>query len=189
MLPSLSYEKLNQALRVAIDVATVQSLYRAYLVQEMGTEEEPPALDVAFERDVVDFLSALAKDVRAAEGTALPSLTLDELVCDSFTRAQRKGFWDNHERREARDIINEKLLLIVSELTEAMEEIRANHGVDAIRYGADKPDKPEGFPIELADAMIRIADVAGWFGMDLNQAIRLKAAYNETRPRMHGKEF
>ncbi len=43
--------------------------------------------------------------------------------------------------------------------------------------------------VELADAVIRIADLCGHLGIDLEAAIDLKMAYNETRPFKHGKRF
>lgn len=47
--------------------------------------------------------------------------------------------------------------------------------------------KPEGFGIELADAIIRICDLAERHGIDLTQMVKLKSAYNEGRPHMHGR--
>lgn len=47
--------------------------------------------------------------------------------------------------------------------------------------------KPEGFPIELADAVIRIMDLAERLGIDLAEMINLKMAYNSTREYMHGR--
>lgn len=49
--------------------------------------------------------------------------------------------------------------------------------------------KPEGVAVELADAVIRIADLCGHLGIDLEAAIALKMDYNETRPFKHGKRF
>lgn len=46
--------------------------------------------------------------------------------------------------------------------------------------------KPLGLPIELADAMIRIMDLAEYLGIDLADAIMVKADYNRGRPAMHG---
>lgn len=46
--------------------------------------------------------------------------------------------------------------------------------------------KPEGIPIELADILIRIADTCGARGINLTEALRLKMAYNKTRPTRHG---
>ena len=49
--------------------------------------------------------------------------------------------------------------------------------------------KPEGVAVELADAVIRIADLCGYLGIDLDAVISEKMAYNETRPFKHGKRF
>lgn len=91
--------------------------------------------------------------------------------------------------------IDQKLLLITGEIAEAQNELRDGHAVDEIYW---KPDhsadlalegKPEGFVIELADAVIRIFDLAAELGLDIQEAIRLKAIYNDSRPYKHGKKF
>ena len=46
--------------------------------------------------------------------------------------------------------------------------------------------KPEGIPAELADVFIRIGDAAAQYGIDLEEQVILKMAYNSTRPRKHG---
>lgn len=46
--------------------------------------------------------------------------------------------------------------------------------------------KPEGIPIELADLLIRVADMCGHYKIDLERALRLKMSFNETRPQRHG---
>ena len=46
--------------------------------------------------------------------------------------------------------------------------------------------KPEGFVVELADAVIRIADLCGALGLDLSVAVEAKHAYNVQRPFRHG---
>ena len=40
--------------------------------------------------------------------------------------------------------------------------------------------------VELADAVIRIMDYAQRYGYRVPEALAAKAAYNKTRPRMHG---
>ncbi len=83
--------------------------------------------------------------------------------------------------------VDRALLLIVGEIVEAQNEIRAGHGVTEIYESA--PGKLEGVPIELADAVIRILNFAAGHGIDIQAAIELKATYNESRPYKHGKAF
>ncbi len=67
-----------------------------------------------------------------------------------------------------------KLMLIVSELSEAMEADRKN-------LMDDKLPHRHGREVELADALIRICDLAGAYGMDLGGAVVEKLAYNRSR--------
>jgi len=113
--------------------------------------------------------------------------------------------------------IGNKLMLVGSELAEAQDELRTGHPIDETYYttppvptslavefpsGGDAqeywneyqaaipgPKKPEGFPSEIADAVIRLFGVAYETGIDLEAAIREKMAYNDTRPFKHGKKF
>lgn len=80
--------------------------------------------------------------------------------------------------------VGDRLMLVTSELAEALEEIRAGHAVDEI-YFSDG-GKPEGYPVELADAMIRILDEFDRIQLDAESVIRLKMDYNHTRPHLHG---
>ena len=49
--------------------------------------------------------------------------------------------------------------------------------------------KPEGIAAELADAVIRSADLCGALGIDLEEVISEKMKYNEGRPYRHGKKY
>ena len=83
----------------------------------------------------------------------------------------------------------EKLMLTVSELSEALEELRAGRLPAEIYYNPEKPTKPEGFPIEIADAVIRLLQLAAAHLIDMDAVVALKNAYNNTRPYKHGKAF
>lgn len=113
--------------------------------------------------------------------------------------------------------ITEKLALIHEEISEALGEIRSGHdplkvyytekvkGPAAVLPKSEKVTfhdrqwlsaedgrpmrKPEGFMIELADVVIRIADLAYLVGGDLEAAIAEKHEYNRTRPYKHGRKF
>jgi hypothetical protein len=71
--------------------------------------------------------------------------------------AKEKGWWPGG--LESRNL-REMLLLIKSELVEAFEEYRKPDIKITDVYHGDS-GKPEGFPIEIADAVIRIFDLVG----------------------------
>jgi len=71
--------------------------------------------------------------------------------------------------------VSEKLMLVVSEVSEAMEGHRKN-------LMDDKLPHRKMVEVELADAVIRIADLAGALGLDLGGAIQEKMDYNAVRP-------
>ncbi len=68
----------------------------------------------------------------------------------------------------------ELLMLIVSEVSEAMEGERKD-------LMDDKLPHRKMAEVELADALIRILDYAAGFGYDLEGAFQEKMSYNATR--------
>ena len=105
-------------------------------------------------------------------------MEIKAMVKESHERAVKHGWWSTAEDQN----ISTKIALIHSEISEAFEEYR--HGRMETWVGEN--GKPEGFDVELADAMIRIFDLAGALGLDLEAAIRLKSDFNESRPYRHG---
>lgn len=101
--------------------------------------------------------------------------------------AVEKGFYDGTSWPDTK-LLDQKLLLIVSEIVEAQTEIRNGHDAQSI-YESSDGLKPEGFGIELADAVIRILDLAQYLNIDLEQCMTLKHEYNRSRPYKHGKVF
>lgn len=107
-------------------------------------------------------------------------MTIQELCDASHKTAVEKGWWENPRT------IPEALCLVHSEVSEALEEWRDGHSTKEIYYFDNKPDKPEGFPIEIADVMIRLGDLCAREGIDLEKAIAIKMEYNKIRPFLHG---
>jgi len=101
-------------------------------------------------------------------------MTIGKLQEKVHRIAVEHGWWDNQRST------GEALMLIVTELAEAME---------AYRIGNPQSDVIPGFSRleeELADVIIRVLDFAGGTGLDLEGAIESKVSYNETRPYRHG---
>lgn len=81
---------------------------------------------------------------------------------------------DGFEQLTAGAIVAQKLCLIHSEISEAMEGHRKGLMDDHL------PDRTM-LEVELADAVIRAFDLAGALGLDLGGAIAAKLAYNQQR--------
>lgn len=139
--------------------------------------------------------------IRQCHRTAAKSGWWDKYMHDGFMSASARFF--------GAEIIGSKLMLKVTELSEALEEVRGKAPLQEVYYsgesglatfkgsykevqtwleeqGEKSKPKPEGVPVELADAVIRIFDFCAFFGIDLVGAIRMKMAYNEGRPYRHG---
>jgi NTP pyrophosphatase (non-canonical NTP hydrolase) len=97
--------------------------------------------------------------------------------------ALNHGFWDrNGVAQDPFDpgVVAEKLALIHSEVSEALEAVR--HG----NPPSDHVPEMDGFSEELADTVIRILDLAEARGIDLRNAILTKHSFNLSRSAMHG---
>lgn len=125
-------------------------------------------------------------------------MTITELVEKNHQAMVAKGFHQGEKN------IGEVLMLIVSELGEALdahrkdkffdhdgfvEELEAYAGGGEVRAGFFAGAVKDTFEDELADAVLRIADLCGMLDIDLETHIKAKMRYNESRPQKHGKAY
>jgi len=129
-------------------------------------------------------------------------MTLTTLCKEAHSNAVEKGFYEgkNSERSFA-----ELCMLVVTEISEAVESQRSGKNqpsqYDMCYYAdhADFNDKDvcktfkenvkDSLGDEIADAVIRIADLCGYMGIDLESHVKAKMKYNSTREKLHGKKY
>lgn len=90
-----------------------------------------------------------------------------------------KGFWP--EDKSQRNV-GEAIALIHSELSEGLEGHRKGLQDDHIAEFTS-------LEVELADAVIRILDLAGGLDLRVAEALVAKHGFNQTRPFKHGKRY
>jgi len=131
---------------------------------------------------------------------------INKFCKDIYKDNKKKGFWKDRENIPYRldyeitdntgypefgedEIIAvqkafnaQMLALIHSEISEALEADRKD-------LMDDKLPHRKGLEVELADAAIRIFDMAGGLDLDLGGAIVEKLEFNRKRPFKHGKSY
>jgi len=113
---------------------------------------------------------------------------INELIESAHRNAKNKGFWEDwHQaistgvaterirKNMQNNAIGNRLMLISGEVSEAHEALRKKDSAN--------------FAEELADIVIRVADLCGGLNIDLEQEVIKKMKINESRPYKHGKEF
>lgn len=132
---------------------------------------------------------------------------MEQLIERAHLMAKEKGFWESERNK------SELLMLIVSELAEAMEALRKDHfankeAVAELYHDMEIHKYDEEFNIvagpwkdnfetfikssfedEIADVAIRLFDLCGGLGVDLAKHVELKMMYNSMRGYKHGKKF
>lgn len=125
---------------------------------------------------------------------------LNEASNQIFQNNKAKGFWDNERN------VGELLMLVTSELGEAMEAHRKNRfaqlkrlefelGQNATMTKEQHWNEKFGFHVkdtfedEIADAVIRLMDLSAGLGIDLEKHISAKVKFNTSRPKLHGKAY
>lgn len=129
----------------------------AYMIEALDGPEQREAQSEAENAGIADAINQLCKDVHA----------------DNV----KVGWWTNPHTGESileTRNVPEMICLMHSELSEGLEGYRKNLMDDHL------PQYPM-LAVELADTIIRIADLAGAKGFPLGEIIEAKRAYNRTR--------
>ena len=128
--------------------------------------------------------------------------SLNQLRDEIHANAKEKGFCDSKKE------VGTMLMLIVSELAEALEADRTGDFCDFSKYEKCKKEMDVGirtseeiekyafekyikntFEDELADVIIRTLSVCGYLGIDIERNVLAKMKYNKTREKMHSKKY
>lgn len=132
-------------------------------------------------------------------------MSLNELSKQIYLQNKQKGFWDKEVN------IGEKLMLIVTELSEALESNRGRkkelnreifektlinenyyeniENKNLVFKNAFEAYVKDSFEDEMADAIIRMFDLCGGLNIDIDWHIEQKLKYNSTREYKHGKKY
>lgn len=93
-------------------------------------------------------------------------MIVKEWVAKCHELAFYKGWWDE------KTTVPAKIALFHSELSEALEDYRnGNMTIDYEPPSENGTSKPIGYPIELADAIIRIFDFAGYHNIEIEDVM------------------
>ena len=140
------------------------------------TKREPIVVDMGVAMQQLETNPELVDAMKKMMGWDHAS-SINALVDYFHAKSNAAGWWAEGGRDLTRDkyVHATKLMLVVTELAEAMEGLRKD-------LQDDKLPHRKMAEVELADAVIRIFDLAGALGYDLGGAIVEKDAFNSVRP-------
>jgi hypothetical protein len=102
---------------------------------------------------------------------------INRMVEQIFEDNYKAGWWvfpDGQDTRDNPYTFSNKIALVHSELSEALEADRKSLMDNHLPHR-------RGVEVELADAVIRIFDLAGAYGLNLGEALVEKLVYNAQR--------
>lgn len=100
--------------------------------------------------------------------------SMNDIAESIFQTCEEKGFTTPRTLSET-ELALAKLMLIVTEVSEAAEAVRDRN------Y--------EGLEEELAHVIIRVLHMTAGLGIDIDKAVTDKMKYNRARPYLHGRRI
>lgn len=110
-------------------------------------------------------------------------------------------FTDKQIEAVSSAFLGQKLMLVVSEIGEALEANREDREPNYYMFEDWQNDEKysfedafklhikDTFADELADSIIRLLDLCGLYQIDIEKHVKLKMKYNSLRPKLHGKKY
>jgi len=165
----------------AYQVANMLAVSELHLMREVANNrsEKQKMINEEYMQEKHDFVESVQNQKMADK--------LNEFTELCHTASLNGGWWKGNETLET---YGTKIALIHSEISEAMEGLRKDLMDDHLPHR-------KMLEVELADAMIRIFDLAGKLNLDLGGALVEKVSYNskraehkpENRAKEGGKKF
>lgn len=154
----------------------------------LAKQTQPPVADKLAEpkgrkRVAQEILAAEERHEKVQREASIMFATLAPAVQALFgSLSTSLAAWNAHQGFWESENVGEKIALMHSELSEALEADRKDLPSDHIPQFS-------GVEEELADALIRIFDFAGHFNLRLAEAFVAKAQFNLGREFKHGKAY
>lgn len=181
------------------------SALKAYFKKSLGVVPTDETIEEIEAIILVRHTAQALKELLQEDSKALNGMTKLSKGINAGNR--EKGFWDDYEKYKEFEpvktaFISQFIMLVNTELSEAVERMRKEGFKPISKYCIEYVEKykeefkttfefqvKDRFEDEIADAIIRLLDIAGGLKIDIGWHVAQKLKYNNLRKKMHGKKF